>query len=575
MPRWVIMAGVLVAGCASGRSAIAPPEREAPEAEVVRERVLDDAPLERARVALKDGDRGSAAAIADSLWVAWLGIDELDPDAAEDLVDLLDSVGAEDLAAHVLVRAPFDLSGGDRKTLRRLAAQLSISELERLLGDTDGREDARSILSAELAWALAVADYPDRARQLAERVLVESPEGTERDKAEDVIEGRGKPGGAPVRVGVVLPASGRFAGVGEQVLEGALLALEGHEMDPNHPPVELVVLDDSSSVDLGIEHVETLEKMNVVAVLGPVRTEALVSAAVRRDRDDLFLISPTAAGGQGLEPNAYSLWDRDRREADVAVALVSWMVENMGLGSFGVLYPDGWSPRALQALRAEVEERGGSVLAAEAYVADSTTFGAPITALAGAEPEAVLVFADGPRTVLQIAPQLVYYGLRRWVTGGDANWSDPAVVRRLDPSYSDHRLVATYVDRISPDTPWQEFEASYEATYRKALPDNMFTALGFDAMRLILKDVPEAEWERRGSIGRSVRRSVHRGATGDLSVDTRTGELQREVFVRLIQDGELRIPDPAEMVQWAEEQRQLEEFLKALEEAKEEEEATP
>jgi len=575
MPRWVIIAGVLVAGCASGRSAIAPPETEAPEADVVRERVLDVAPLERARVALKDGDRGSAAAIADSLWVAWLGIDELDPDAAEDLVDLLDSVGAEDLAAHVLVRVPFDLSGGDRKTLRRLVAQLSISELERLLGDADGRADARSILGAELAWALAVADYPDRARQLAARVLVESPEGTERDKAEDVIEGRAKPGGAPVRVGVVLPASGRFAGVGEQVLEGALLALEGHELDPTHPPVELVVLDDSSSVDLGIEHVEALEKMNVVAVLGPVRTEGLVSAAVRRDRDDLFLISPTAAGGQGLEPNAYSLWDRDRREADVAVALVNWMVENMGLGSFGVLYPDGWSTRALQALRAEVEDRGGSVLAAEAYVADSTTFGAPITALAEAEPEAVLVFADGPRTVLQIAPQLVYYGLRRWVTGGDANWSDPAVVRRLDPSYSDHRLVATYVDRISPDTPWQEFEASYEAKYRKALPDNMFTALGFDAMRLILKDVPEAEWERRGSIGRSVRRSVHRGATGDLSVDTRTGELQREVFVRLIQDGELRIPDPAEMVRWAEEQRQLEEFLKALEEAKEEEEATP
>lgn len=575
MPRWVIMVVVLVAGCASGRSTVAPPEREAPEAEVVPERVLDDAPLERARAALKDGDRGSAAAIADSLWVAWLGIDELDPDSAEDLVDLLDSVGAEDLAAHVLVRAPFDLSGGDRKTLRRLVEQLSIRELERLLSDTGGRADARSILSAELAWALAVAGYPDRARQLAERVLAESPDGAERDKAEDVIEGRREPGGAPVRVGVVLPASGRFAGVGEQVLEGALLALEGHEMDPNHPPVELVVLDDSSSVDLGIEHVETLEKMNVVAVLGPVRTEALVSAAVRRDRDDLFLISPTAAGGQGLEPNAYTLWDRDRREADVAMALVSWMVENMGLGSFGVLYPDGWSPRALQALRAEVEDRGGSVLAAESYVADSTTFGAPITALAGAEPEAVLVFADGPRTVLQIAPQLVYYGLRRWVTGGDANWSDPAVVRRLDPSYSDHRLVATYVDRISPDTPWQEFEASYEGTYRKALPDNMFAALGFDAMRLILNGVPEAEWERRGSIGRSVRRSVHRGATGDLSVDTRTGELRREVFVRLIQDGELRIPDPAEMVRWAEEQRQLEEFLKALEEAKEEEEATP
>ena len=236
MPRWVIMAGVLVAGCASGRTAIAPPEREAPEAEVVRERVLDDAPLERARVALKDGDRGSAAAIADSLWVAWLGIDELDPDAAEDLVDLLDSVGAEDLAAHVLVRAPFDLSGGDRKTLRRLAAQLSISELERLLGDIDGRADARSILSAELAWALAVADYPDRARQLAQRVLAESPDGAERDKSEDVIEGRGKTAGVPVR------------------LAGA------EASDPSRRPGDLTVQVPLDDFELALEALEQLDE---------------------------------------------------------------------------------------------------------------------------------------------------------------------------------------------------------------------------------------------------------------------------------------------------------------------------
>jgi branched-chain amino acid transport system substrate-binding protein len=575
MRRWVLTTVVMAAGCASGHSAMAPPEPESREPEVVREQILDDALFEEAREALKDGDRGSAAVIADSLWKTWLGIRELDRGSTEDLVDLLDSVGAEDLAAQVWLHSRFELDGGDRKSLRRLVSQLSIRELRELQDSTDVREEARFIVSAELARALAIADHPDRARRFAEEVVAGSPDGAERDKAEDVLEGRVGPAREPVRIGLVLPISGRFAAVGEQVLEGALLALEQHESNPDRPTVELIVLDDSSRVDLGIEHVEELEKRDAVAVLGPVRTEALVSAAARRDRDDLFLISPTAAGGQGVEPDAYSLWDRDRREADVAVALVSWLAGNLGLSAFGVLYPEGWSPRALQALRTEVEEWGGIVLASESYVADSTTFGTPITALAAAEPEAVIVFSDGPRTVLQLAPQLVYYGLRRWVTAGDANWSDPAVVRRLDPSYSDHRLVGMYVDRVSPRTPWQEFEASYENEYRKALYDNMFAALGFDAMNLILAGAPEAEPERRGSIGRAVRRGVHRGATGDLSVDRRTGELRREVFVRLIQDGELRVPDSGEMLRWAEEQRELEEFLKALEEEKEEQEATP
>lgn len=574
------MASVAVAaGCATGGTTTPPSQPEAPVETVVWERVLDRAALDRAAEAFEDGDRGTGAVISDSLYAAWLGRGDLDPESADDLVDLLDAAGDEDRAAHVLLRAPFQLDGGLRKRLRGLASGLSIAELDRLMADDAGRDDARSIVAAELSVALAAADRPEGARSLAEQVLAGAPDGPERDRAEDVLAGKVVPVQEPVRVGVVLPASGRFAEVGDQVLEGALLALAAFESDPSHGPVELVVLDDSSSVDKGIDMVEGLANDGVVAVLGPVRTEALVSSAIRRKADDLVLVSPTATGGAGNVPDTYTLWDRDRRESDVAVAIVSWLSEEMDLSDFGVLYPAGWPPVALEALRARVDELGGRVVASESYAPDSTTFGTPITALASAEPEAVVVFADGPRTVLQIAPQLVYYGLRRWVTAGDANWSDPEVVRRLEASYADHRLVGLFVDRLSPDTPWQVFKAKFEAHYRKALPNNMFSALGFDAMSLILRGVPQAEPQRRGAVGRSIRRDVHHGATGSLSVDRRTDELRREVVVRVIREGALRVPDTGEMLVWAQQQRELEEFLNALEEEKENEneseEATP
>ena len=385
------------------------------------------------------------------------------------------------------------------------------------------------------------------------------------------MEGEEEPLLQPVRIGVVLPGAGRFSAVGEEILSGVRLALELHRADPSNPEVELIIVDDSSRVELGIDLVEELEEMDVAAVLGPLRTEGLESAAIRRERDDLTLISPTAAGGQGAEINAYTLWDRNRRAADAAAAVAGWMSDSLGIRSFGVLQPDGGPEAAVEAVRAEVAERGGLVTAAWSYAPDSTTFEIPITAIALQEPEAVIVLSDRPRTVLQIAPQLVYYGLRRWVTGGDANWSDPAVVRRLDPSYADYRLVATYLDRVSPGTPWQAFEAAYEAQYRKALPDNMFAALGFDGLRLLLAGAPQAEWERRGAIGREIRRQTHAGATGALKVDASTGELTREVSVLVIRDGELRVPDAAEMRQWAEDQLELEEFLRALEEEKEKE----
>lgn len=576
MHRWLVFVALLVTGCASSAdTGVAPFEPEAGESEVPPAPVLDREPLERAEKALDEGDRRRAAVITDSLWEAWGEDVGLDPGAAEDLVDLLVSNGAEDRAASILLRLPEDLDGGQRKRLRDLASRLSIRELEELLQVGSGNESASSIVTTELAWALARAGRSESAGRLADAVLAGDPDDEERSTAERVLKGEARPPEEPIRIGVVLPASGRFAAVGEQILEGALLALELHRADPDHAPIDLVVLDDSSRVDLGVEHVETLEEDHVAAVLGPVRTEALESAAARRERDDLLLLSPTASGGQGEALNAYTLWDRGRREVDVALALASWLSESMGIDSLGVLYPFGWSPQGLEALRSTFTEYGGRLLVAEPYVADSTTFGTPITAVAAAEPEAVIVFSDGPRTVLQIAPQLVYYGLRRWVTAGDANWSDPAVVRRLDPSYADHRLVGMYVDRVSPDTPWQEFEEQYEAKYRKAMADNMFTALGYDAMSLILAAVPEAEWERRGAIGRSLRTRTHEGATGSLTVDGATGTLGREVFVRMLQDGDLVVPDAAEMLVWAESQRELEDFLRELEEDKENEESDP
>ncbi len=570
MSRLSILWVAIVAGCATASAPVtAPDPAEDPEPEALPERILDKEPLESARDLVDDGLTGPATVLADSLWRAWLGLPELDPGTVEDLSDLLDKLGAEDRAAHLILTAPYGLQGGERKRLRTLAEGLSVSEMDGLLSLPGVRPGARTVLEAELAVALAAADHPERARAAAERVLDSTPDGDEREKAERVLEGREEPRDTPIRIGVVLPASGRFKAVGDQILEGVQLAMNRHQAVPANPEVELVVLDDSSRVELGIEHVGTLEEMRVAAILGPLRSEALESAAIRRDDDELTLLSPTASGGQGTEPNTYTLWDRKRRSADVAAALGEWMADSLGIRSFGVLGPAGSAESALEALRAVVEDRGGEVTAARSYPPDSTTFEGPITAIALQEPEAVVVFTDRARTVLQIAPQLVYYGLRRWVTAGDANWSDPAVVRRLDPSYADYRLVGTYVDRISPGTAWQQFNSAYEAEYRKSIPDNMFAALGYDGMQLLLAGVPEAQWERRGAVGREIRRGVHGGATGALKVYPRDGELGREVFVRVIQDGELRVPDAAEMRTWAEDQLELEEFLDALEEEKE------
>lgn len=571
MRRWLVTMVALLAACASGRGTVPAPDAEDPPPPPPPAVEVDVSGVNRATEILDEGDLAAASQLADSVLDLWVELGRLEAGPVEDLVDLLDSVGEEYDAARLLVRTRPDPDGGERSRLRELCEMLSIAELEVLWIDSPTPGPARALVGGELARALALAGRTARAAELAASVLESEPDGADRRKAERVLDGEVEPLVDPIRIGVVLPGSGRFAAVGEQLLEGVLLAVEARRrMAPDLREVELVVRDDSSSVEAAVRLVEGLEEADVVAVLGPIRTEALASVAARRAQDDLLVISPTAGGGQGTGLNVYTAWDRRRRDSDVASALAEWMTEEMALRTFGILHPAGQGLEAVESVREIVGKVGGEVLSVQSYAPRETTFEGPISELAAAEPDAVIVLSDRPRTVLQMAPQLVYYGLRRWVTAGDANWADPSVTRRLDASYADYRLVGTYVDRVSPATAWQEFENLYEAEYRKSLPDNMFAALGFDAMGLILSGVPEAGVERRGAVGRALRRAdPFHGATGDLRVDPDTGELGRDVFVRVLLDGELVDPDPEAMLEWAEEQRELEDFLKALEEEEE------
>ncbi len=570
MRHWLVSAAWLTVGCATVQPTVPSAETEPAEVRADEDVRLDGAGLDDAREALKEGDMGAARRLSDSVYEAWLGDPALRRGEARELADVLARLGSEDRAARLLVHAPTEVGSRESSRLRGLTEVLSIAELRDLIASAPPESSVKGVVTAELARALALAGHTSEARATARIALEEGADGDDQQKAVRVLDGDVTAESGDVRVGVILPGSGRFALVGEQILEGVLLAVEQARLEAPDRRFDLVVVDDSSSVEGGSRRAEELEREGVAAIVGPIRSEALASAVVRRRSDDLVLLSPTASEGPVGAPNAYTIWDMTRRVTDPVVEVAKWMIREMGLRTLGLMHPEGIDPQITQRIREAVESAGGKVVGVAPYVPDSTTFEAPITFLAEREPDGVIVMSDGPRTVLQMAPQLVYYGLRRWVVGGDANWSDPSVVRRLDASYADYRLVGTYVDRVSQGTAWEEFKMEYEEKYRKAMPSNMFSALGYDAMRLVLLGLPEVDPERRGSVGRAIRRvTAFPGATGNFHVDPGTGDLVREASVRVIRNGDLVAPDAREMIEWAAAQRELEEFLKELEETKE------
>lgn len=544
-----------------------------------------------AAVAARDvGDWTTAAVLADSLTGTLRARRGLPDAEAVALAGLLVDLGEEVRAGDFLLTRPDGVGGAPGlETLRRAASGMSLAELAVLDGGAGARSPDRiaaGVVAVERARAAALAGRAGEARRLATPLLDRDLDGIERRALRRILDGETGALRGPLRIGVVLSLTGRFARVGEQLQDGIDLAFREREADGRGPAVTPVYVDDSSSVERGAELARSLAEEGVVAVIGPIRSEALVAAAASRPYAGLAILSPTASADSGSGPNAGSLWDRSRREAGIGTALGSWLPVRLGLRRLAALHPgDAGGLAGVAAFERAASDAGAEVVAVRAYDPDSTTFAEPITEVAATDPEAVLVLTDAARTVLQIAPQLVYYGLRSRVIAGGENWSEPDVLRQLDSAFSDFRVVATYVDRTEAGSAWESFRSSYERTYLRGLPETLLPALGHDAAGLVLAAIPEDALPRPGALSRRLRAlGSWEGATGVLrpggpevrEPDPSAGggpdpgalRVRREVFVRMVRDGALVDADPAAIAEWAEAAREQEERLRELEEEK-------
>lgn len=488
------------------------------------------------------------------------------------LAQLLTSLGEEDRSARMLLAHPTALAVEDGvNALRDAARGMSVEELQslrRALSTVRVPDSAAGAVRVEAAKALALAGQDGEAERVARDLRREELAAPDRETLDDLLAGRVEAPSRRVRVGVVLSLTGRFARVGEDLGDGIRLAVdEWNSVAGPGEQVELVVVDDSSDAGTLQELVAELESDSVVAIIGPIRSSALEQAAQLRSSAGLAIVSPTAAWDSAAGPHAFSIWDRGRRERAIGEAVGQWFPERMQLYRLAALYPDSEGGRAgFRAFEAAALASGASITEARTYEPDSTTFQQPIEAVLESDPEGVFVLADDANTLLQLAPQLSYFGLRSRVIAGGETWSEPEVLRRLDPSFSDFKVLATFLDRSAPGHAWTEFQESYEREFRRPVPENLLPALGYDAARIVMESLSRGALGRPGAVARAILDAGYLdGATGRIRW-TRTGLPAREVDVKMVRDRRLEAADPEAISTWAEEARIQEELQKEIEE---------
>jgi ABC-type branched-subunit amino acid transport system substrate-binding protein len=376
---------------------------------------------------------------------------------------------------------------------------------------------------------------------------------------EEAVKLRDRLFGAPVKsrvLGVILPLSGRYAAFGKAVRRGIELALE--QLGNAEFPVKLLFHDSAGDADRSARAVSELANgEQALAVLGPLTGTAAEAAAARAQLERLPLL--TLSQRNGLAETGPYVFRSSLTSALQAQALARYAIEERGLRSFAVLAPDNRLGREMSSrFAAEIEQRGGQIVASRSYAAEATDFKRQILLLKGEDPDApeqpetpatpkveqelpplpfeALFIPDYADRVGLIAPQLAYYGIRDVTLLGINGWNDPELLR-LAGGYVEGAVFSDGFYRYSPYPFVQAFVNSYFERFGEE--PTILEAQGYDAAGILLAQLSCGEQLTRDDLRNALSRlQNYPGVAGATSFDAQ-GDAQKVLFLLQVQNGNI------------------------------------
>jgi outer membrane PBP1 activator LpoA protein len=188
----------------------------------------------------------------------------------------------------------------------------------------------------------------------------------------------------PHTIGVVLPLSGKQAGIGYKALHGIQLAL-GIFGSQGSPPsgFKLAVIDSEGSPDGARRAIERLvQEDGAIAIIGGMLSKTAVAEGAKAQEFGIPTIMLTQKSGI-TQTGDYVFRNSLTSQMQVQ-ALVETAMTKLGMHNFAILYPnDAYGVEFANLFWDEVRSQGGNITGAQTYDSQETDFRGPIQRLVG------------------------------------------------------------------------------------------------------------------------------------------------------------------------------------------------
>lgn len=363
-------------------------------------------------------------------------------------------------------------------------------------------------------------------------------------------------GGNEIVIGEYGSLTGAQADFGKQTDQGIQLAVEevnatgGVEQGGKKSMIKLITDDDKSQAQLAETSVKRLiDEKNVTAILGEVASSAsLAGGKVCQDKG-VPMISPSSTNVDVTKGRdfVFRVCFLDSYQAAVVAryAIDGLKAKNVAIfTNKSQAYSTGFSTEFKKAF----EKYGGKIVAEKAYSQDDQDFRGGLTALKGANPDAILVpgYYNDAGSIVKQARDL---GIKVPLLGGDG-WSSAQLLTIGGPAvdgcyFSDHMSIK------DPKPVVQDFVKNYKKKFN-AEPTSM-SALGYDAAKILFDSIKRSKSMDKKDIRDAIAQTKDfNGVTGNITINA-NHDADKSAVIIAVKGGSFdyaaTIPDPDKPLQ--------------------------
>ncbi len=310
-----------------------------------------------------------------------------------------------------------------------------------------------------------------------------------------------------LEIGVMLPLSGELQEFGNEIYNGAAVALEMFR-EENRREAGIRPYDTKGYPADAARITSELSLSAIDAVIGPLTSEAALVSSARLYSSDMPLVIPAAteAGLTRLSESSFQLSPNIDLQA---VRLADYATDVLAATTAAVISPTSIEHvRLAETFAQQFEQRGGRVIASEYYRPRDRDFGPIIldikAMILGAIKDSAfyidgrgdtvdvdgipasvdVIFMPGrPEQIRLLLPQVRFYTLTGQYLGTDG-WGDEEIYRLGDNVTRGAIFASPFLATESTEESIQ-FSAEYDTRYGER--PGRLAKLGYDAMRLITR----------------------------------------------------------------------------------------